>query len=129
MRRGESVGRAIARGVVNRRISPVYDDLYALCALLAHTPEIVRSGDDIRLSALREQLTWPGHAPERDRWVVTPAKEPDRLIGYGAVFKATETPRADFVIAVHPAARRRGLGAELLKRAGVDALAPDVSQP
>lgn len=97
------------------------DDLFSLVVLLEETSEIARSGDDISVAAIRAQLTWPGHLPERDRWVASLAADPDRLVGYSSVFKAPATLRADTSLATHPSMRRRGVGSELLRRALADA--------
>jgi GNAT superfamily N-acetyltransferase len=105
--------------IVFRRFTE--NDLSPLALLLEKTPEIAQSGDDISVAAIRAQLTWPGHVPERDRWVVVLRTDPDRLIGYSSVFKASSTPRADIVVATHPNVRRRGIGSELLLRALADA--------
>ncbi len=93
------------------------DDLPALARLLAETPEIATSGEDISEAMLRAQYEWPGHQPTRDRWVAEATDEPGALAGYACVFKSPATPRADLLLVVHPAWRRRGLGRELLRRA------------
>jgi len=107
--------------VVLRRFTEA--DLFSLVALLEQTPEIATSGDDISIASLRAQLTWPGHMPTRDRWVVALRADPDRLVGYSSVFKSPMTPRADFALATHPSMRRRGIGSELLRRVLANAAA------
>ncbi len=99
------------------------DDLPALARLLAETPEIATSGESISEATLRAQYDWQWHSPERDRWVAEVPNEPGALAGYASVFKFGATPRADFLLVVHPAWRRRGLGSELLRRAREDARA------
>ena len=99
------------------------DDLQGLQRLCRETLETARDPRESDLGALREQLTWPGHAPTRDRWVVVEQGQSERLVGYSAVFKSPNTPRADMVVITHPNLRRRGVGAELLRRALADARA------
>jgi len=99
------------------------DDLLRLYRLCQETPEIARQPGENTIEALREQLNWPGHQPTRDRWIAIERADPLRLVGYSAVFKSPHTPRADTVIMVHPDLRRKGLGAELLRRALADATA------
>jgi mycothiol synthase len=65
----------------------------------------------------REGLGWPEGDPARDRWIVEDPADPDRLIAYGVVWKASNTERANMHVGVHPDWRRRGLGSELLERA------------
>lgn len=98
-------------------------DLLPLATLLEQTPEVARSGDDISVAALREQLSWPGHVPARDRWVVALRSTPERLVGYSAIFKAPATARADIMVVTLPSARHRGIGSELLRLALADASA------
>lgn len=99
------------------------NDVQALAVLLAQTPEVALSGDDISLAALSEQMRWPGHSPARDRWVVALRSTPERLVGYSAVFKAPATARADVMVVTLPSARHRGIGSELLRLALADASA------
>jgi mycothiol synthase len=107
-----------------RRYSAVDpDDLPALARLLAATPEIADAGEEIGEDALRAQYDWPGHQATRDRWVAEAPGQPGALAGYASIFQFPSTPRADLLIAVHPAWRRRGLGSELLRRALADARA------
>ena len=99
------------------------NDLTPLVALLEQVPELAESTDDISMEAIRAELMWPAHVPTRDRWVVIVRTDADRLIGYSSVFKAPSTSRADFVLAMHPSMRRRGIGSELLRRVVADAVA------
>lgn len=103
--------------VIRRYQTAGPSDLPALARLLAEIPEMVTSGEDISEAGLRAQYDWPGHQPERDRWVALAPGEPRTLAGYACVFKSPATPRADLLLVVHPAWRRRGLGCELLRRA------------
>ncbi|HET9109801.1 MAG TPA: GNAT family N-acetyltransferase, partial [Ktedonobacterales bacterium] len=91
--------------------------------LLEQTPEVALSGDDISLAALSEQMGWPGHSPARDRWVAALRSNPERLVGYSAVFKAPAMARADFMVVTLPSARHRGIGSELLRLVLADASA------
>lgn len=93
----------------------VQRDFASLVALLAEVEQVDHDGEDVSEALLREQLTWPGHDPVRDRWVAT-IGESGRLVGYGAIFKTLNDEDADVYIAVHPAWRRQGIGGELLPR-------------
>lgn len=97
------------------------DDLDALGSLLRATPETARYPDEVSPEALVAQLTWPGHVPERDRWVVVERGVSERLLGYAAVFKPPATPRADLVGVTHPEARGQGIGVAMLRLALADA--------
>ena len=99
------------------------DDLDALGSLLSVAPETARFPDEVSPEALVAQWNWPGHLPERDRWVVAEREAPERLLGYAAVFKPPTTPRADLVGVTHPEARGHGIGTALLRLALADAAA------
>lgn len=99
------------------------DDLDALATLLNETPETARFPAEVTQGALVAQLSWPGHAPTRDRWVVTERSAPDRLLGYCSAFKSPTTPRADLLGVTHPQARHQGIGSALLRLALADATA------
>ena len=107
--------------VVFRRF--VEDDLEALYQFSTETPELASELGDDGMATLREQLGWPGHQPERDRWLAVARTTPERLLGYSSVFRSPDTPRADLLVATHPTRRRQGIGAELLRRAVADAQA------
>ncbi len=98
-------------------------DLDALTTLLNATPETARYPAEVTREALAEQLSWPGHAPTRDRWVVVERASPHRLLGYCSVFKSPSTPRADLIGVTHPQARQQGIGSALLRLALADATA------
>lgn len=98
-------------------------DLERLYALLSETPEVARTPDECSMEALTEQMSWPGHIPERDRWVVADRAAPERLLGYSSVFKPPTTPRADLLGVTHPEARGQGIGSALLRLALADAVA------
>lgn len=95
----------------------VESDLERLYALLSETPEVARTPDECSMEALTEQMSWPGHIPERDRWVVADRAAPERLLGYSSVFKPPTTPRADLLGVTHPEARGDGLYRPLLLHA------------
>lgn len=99
------------------------DDLDALGSLLSAAPETGRFPDEVSSEALVAQWNWPGHLPERDRWVVVEREAPERLLGYAAVFKPPTTPRADLVGVTHPEARGHGIGSTLLRLTLADAAA------
>lgn len=109
------------RRYVARRFAQ--SDLDALVTLVQAAPETARYADEVSREALEAQLTWPGHIPERDRWVVADRAAPERLIGYSSVFKAPTTPRADLLGVTHPEARGQGIGSALLRLALTDAAA------
>lgn len=91
-------------------------DFPALAGLLAAVEAADLAGDEVSEEALRQRLAWPSPDPARDRLVVAEPGRPDRLIGYGAVWKSPLTERADIECVIHPAWRRRGLGTALLAR-------------
>ncbi len=93
----------------------VQRDFASLVALLAEVEQEDHDGEDVSEAMLREQLTWPGHDPVRDRWVATTG-DSERLVGYGVMFKTPNDEHADVYVAVHPAWRRQGIGCELLAR-------------
>jgi mycothiol synthase len=99
----------------NYRHFDVQRDFTSLVALLNEVEQADRDGEDVGEAMLREQLTWPGHDPARDRWIATTG-DSGQLVGYGAMFKTPNDEHADMYIAVHPAWRRRGIGSGLLAR-------------
>jgi len=90
------------------------DDPPRLAALLAEVEAVDGGGEDTSEHAVRETMAWPGHDPQRDRWVVEEAGRPDHLIAHSLAWKGTQDAHADIAVAVHPAWRRRGLGRALL---------------
>jgi len=94
----------------------VNTDLPRLAHLLAEVEAVDHSGEDISENTLREQLTWLGHTPALDRWVVEAPANPDVLLGYSVVLTSATANHADIYVTVHPAWRRQGIGSELLKR-------------
>lgn len=91
-------------------------DFKHLVQLYASVEAVDQSGEDVGEDALREQLTWPYQNLEQDRWVVVSPEEPDRLIGYSALWKTPTNSHADTTAIVHPAWRNHGIGGELLAR-------------
>jgi GNAT superfamily N-acetyltransferase len=89
-------------------------DFAPLVALLGAVAASDRDGEDVSEATLRERLGWPGHDPERDRVVAFADAREGTLAGYGALFKTASDANADVYVAVHPAWRRRGIGAQLL---------------
>lgn len=90
-------------------------DFVSLVTLLNAVEQVDHNDEDVSEAMLREQLTWVGHDPARDRWVAVTA-DTGQLVGYGAMFKTLNDEHADVYIAVHPAWRRQGIGSELLTR-------------
>jgi mycothiol synthase len=103
------------RSFVFRHYVPA-TDLAHLSALLTTVEAHDQDGEDTSETALREQLTWPQHAPEHDCWVSEAPGSSQELIGYGSVFAQTPL-RSTLWVAVHPAWRRQGLGSVLLTKA------------
>ena len=90
-------------------------DLSHLVQLLTEVEQVDHAGEDTSEETLKAQLTFPGHDPLQDRWVVT-ASNNKQLIGYSSVWKVPENNYADIYVAVHPDWRRQGIGSELLQR-------------
>ena len=80
------------------RYFDIQHDFNSLVTLLQQVEQADNNGEDVSENALREQLTWFGHNPNRDRWIAT-SHDGSELVGYGAV---------------HPAYRRRGIATHLL---------------
>ncbi|NJN44831.1 MAG: GNAT family N-acetyltransferase [Anaerolineae bacterium] len=66
--------------------------------------------------ALRAQLEWHGHDPERDRWVIEHPTTPREFVAHAWVFQQT-SERCNLHVSVHPDWRRQGLGTQLLAEA------------
>lgn len=98
-----------------RRFQPTVD-LARQSRLYAAIEAVDQDGEDTSEAALRETLTWPGHDPLLDRWVVVAPDDPETLIGFAGLWKGPVNDRGDVVVKTHPAWRRRGVGGELLTR-------------
>ncbi|HZU13948.1 MAG TPA: GNAT family N-acetyltransferase [Chloroflexota bacterium] len=92
------------------------DDLPRLVRLLREIEAADQSGEEIGEEALHGFLETPGRALGWDDWVVEDPAEPDRLIAYTILIPATAGSEADAMGAVHPAWRRGGIGADLMRR-------------
>lgn len=91
-------------------------DIPRLARLLTEAELLDASGEDISEATLREQLTWPGHDPSQDRWIVdmqSPFDTDPLLIGFASVLKVPQNVHADITVVVHPQWRREGIGSEL----------------
>lgn len=73
------------------------------------------TGNDVSRQGLQDTLEWRGHDPTKDRWLVHEPGNTEQLIAYAWVF-AQSTLRTIAFIAVHPAWRRRGIGAMLMPK-------------
>lgn len=91
-------------------------DIPRLMQLLTEVEAIDASGEDISEETLREQLTWPGHDPLLDRWIVEAPNNPNEVIGFSSIWKSTAANHADTYVAVHPVWRKQGIGSELMRR-------------
>jgi mycothiol synthase len=104
----------LSNGFIYRHFE-VEHDFAPLVSLLHDVEQIDHDGEDVSETALREQLTWIGHNPALDRWVVC-LPDSTSLIGYGAIFNASNGNSADLYLAVHPDWRQRRIGHEILTR-------------
>ena len=93
------------------------EDIARIVTLLEEAEVVDHSGEDISEEILRDQLTWTGHDPLQDRWMVELSGEPDKIIAYSVLWKTPTNRHADITAVVHPAWRGRGIGGELLARA------------
>ena len=74
------------------------------------------AGNDVSEAAVIETLNWPGHDPQRDRWVIEKPGGSGELIGHA--WACAQSPeRVVIYVAIHPGWRRKGLGTSLLERA------------
>jgi ribosomal protein S18 acetylase RimI-like enzyme len=95
------------------RLFKVEEDLPRFIRLRREIEAIDQAGTDTSETALRAELAWRGHDPEKDRWVVETANQPDIFLGYAAAFNPIPE-RYTVSIEVHPAWRRQKLGRALL---------------
>lgn len=91
-------------------------DIPCLTQLLAEVEATDFTGEDVSEETLREQLTWPGHIPTLDRWLVEAPDNPNSIIGFSSVWKSAVANHADTYVAVHPTWRKQGIGSELMRR-------------
>ena len=91
-------------------------DVAGFVRLRAEIEAFDQAGNDISQAAAISTLNWPGHDPERDRWVVEMPGEAGRLVGH-AWARAQSPERTIVYAAIHPDWRRKGLGGALLERA------------
>jgi mycothiol synthase len=103
---------AEAKDRIHYRSLDLQQDLAALVELLGEVERADSTGDSITEDALREQLTWSGQDPAPNNWVAT-ATGSALSVGFGMIQKTAIDPNADVYIAVHPAWRRQGIGAQL----------------
>lgn len=96
-------------------------DIPGLVQLRLDVEAYDHAGNDTSESALIETLDWPGHDPQKDRWVLEAPEDPGRLIGY-AWARLQSQERVVIYVAVHPDWRRKGMGRELLGHALARAL-------
>ncbi len=85
-------------------------DLSPLSRMLTEVEAHDRDGDDPSEEFLRRALEWPNYHPAEGVWV---AEQDGALVGY-AVTLEQPSRRNTVYVAVHPAARRNGLGSRLL---------------
>jgi mycothiol synthase len=91
-------------------------DLAGLVRLRRVIEDFDHAGNDVNEGALIETLNWPGHDPEKDRWVIEKSDDPGELLGH-AWARAQSPERTVVYVAIHPNWRRKGLGSLLLERA------------
>ena len=97
-----------------RRFEP--EDIARIVTLLEEAEAVDHSGEDISEEIVRDQLTWTGHDPLLDRWMVEWPDQSDKIIAYSFLWKTPTNRHADITAVVHPAWRERGIGGELLAR-------------
>lgn len=95
-------------------------DFAGLVQLRADIEAVDQAGNDLNEAAVSETLNWPGHDPQKDRWVVESPEDPGRFVGH-AWARSQSQERTIVYVAIHPEWRRNGLGSALLERAFVRA--------
>ena len=90
-------------------------DLAGLVQLRLDIENYDHAGNDVSEAAVIETLNWPGHDPQKDRWVIEKPGDPGELIGH-AWARAQSPERIVVYEAIHPDWRRKGLGSSLLER-------------
>ena len=64
----------------------VEEDMPHFIRLCTEIEAVDQAGTDTSETALQAELAWRGHDPEKDRWVVETANQPDVFLGYAAAF-------------------------------------------
>ena len=91
-------------------------DLAGLVQLRIDIENVDHAGNDVSETAVIETLNWPGHDPQKDRWVIEKPGGHGELTGH-AWARAQSPERIVVYVAIHPDWRRKGLGTTLLERA------------
>ena len=90
-------------------------DLAGLVQLRIDIENFDHAGNDLSEAAVIETLNWPGHDPQKDRWVIEKPGGHGELFGH-AWARAQSPERTVVYVAIHPDWRRKGLGSTLLER-------------
>lgn len=89
-------------------------DLSRIYHVRAQVEEFDHDRVNVTMDAIRSQLSLPGHNPARDRFIASLTENPNRVIGYSAIWPDGE--EANIQIVVHPDFRRQGVATSLLER-------------
>jgi mycothiol synthase len=90
-------------------------DLAGLVQLRIDVEKFDHEGNDVSEAAVAETLNWPGHDPQKDRWIIEKPGGHGELVGH-AWARAQSPERTVIYVAIHPDWRRKGLGSLLLER-------------
>lgn len=85
-------------------------DFNALLKLREVVENHDRDGVELGEAALRQQMSWPGHDPAHDRWVMDAPDQPGVLAAHGLAWRPQQSSAARLHIIVAPQHRRQGLG-------------------
>jgi mycothiol synthase len=102
--------------VILRRFEPGEDISRLLSLHQAVEIQDQPGGPPVSEEKLRQQLTLPGHNPDRDRMVACLKDDPAQVIGYNLVWLPPQATEARANIIVHPAWRHQGLGSRLMQQ-------------
>jgi ribosomal protein S18 acetylase RimI-like enzyme len=91
-------------------------DFAGLVQLRMDIEAVDQAGNELDEAAVIETLNWPGHDPQKDRWVIESPENPAKLVGH-AWARMQSQERTIVYVAIHPEWRRNGLGSVLLDRA------------